>query len=76
MSEETLYEMAKRIAKEAADRYDPFQRVEVKGPFEGLVMFSDGTIYRFSEGKAMVHRRNLNEAYNLGCKKTTRRRRA
>jgi hypothetical protein len=49
--------------------------VEVRGPFEGSVVFSDGSIYNFKEGIAMVHRRNLSEAYNLGCKKTSRRRR-
>jgi hypothetical protein len=74
MNEETMYEMARRIAREAAERYDPFERVEVRGPFEGSVIFSDGRSYRFSDGKAMIHRKNLNEAYNLGCKRTTRRR--
>lgn len=74
MTEDSLYEMAKRIMRQAADSYDPFERIEVKGPFEGKVPFSDGSSYQFTNGKAMIHRKNLQEAYNIGCYRLTRRR--
>jgi len=75
MSDDNGYDLAKKIAQRATENYDPFYRVEVRGPLEGNVVFSDGSIYNFKEGIAMVHRRNLSEAYNLGCKRTSRRRR-
>jgi hypothetical protein len=76
MKEETMYEMARRVAQSAARRYDPFEKFEVRGPFEGSAVFSDGSIYIFKNGLALVHRKNLAEAYNLGCKRTNRRPRA
>lgn len=68
------YELARRIARQAAVDYDPFQRVQVAGPFEGNVVFSDGSTYNFKGGLAMIHRKNLNEAFNLGCRRLRSRR--
>jgi len=69
------YKLARKILRQAVEKYDPFAKVQVKGPFEGNIVFPDGSSYHFKNGLAMVHRKNLNEAYNLGCKRTTRRRR-
>jgi hypothetical protein len=66
---DNLYYMARKLATKAMSEYDPFVRVRVNGPFEGSVVFSDGTIYKFSNGQAEIHRKNLPEAYSLGCRK-------
>lgn len=73
--DEKGYELAKKIARQAAANYDPFEKVQVAGPFEGNVIFSDGSSYHFKDGLAMVHRKNLNEAFNLGCRRLRSRRR-
>lgn len=69
MEKESLYEIARKIARQAAAEYDPFEKIEVKGSLEGSVVFADGQIYNFKNGRGFVHRKNLNEAYNLGFKR-------
>jgi len=66
---DNLYYMARKLAIQAMSEYNPFVRVRVNGPFEGSVVFSDGSIYEFSAGQAEIHRKNLPEAYSLGCRK-------
>jgi hypothetical protein len=63
------YQLAKRIIKRAAESYNPFEKVRVRGPLDGIVSFSDGSLYKFSDGISMIHRKNLPEAYNLGCRR-------
>jgi hypothetical protein len=72
MEDKRLYEAAKKIAQMAAREYDPMQRVEVRGPFEGIVSFPDGQYYTFSDGKAMIHRKNLSQAINMGCRRVVK----
>jgi hypothetical protein len=74
MEKETLYEIARKIARQAAAEYDPFEKIEVRGPLEGGVVFADGQIYKFKNGRGFVHRKNLGEAYNLGFKRVRPRR--
>lgn len=75
MDDSKHYELARKIARRAAANYDPFAKVEVSGPFEGNVIFSDGSSYHFKGGTALIHRKNLNEAFNLGCRRVRSRRR-
>ena len=74
MSKDPHYDIVSKIAKQAASRYDPFERIEVRGPFEGAVVFADGQTYHFKNGRGFVHRKNLGEAYNLGFKRVRPRR--
>lgn len=75
MSEfDKFYQLARKVARQAAADYDPFAKVKVRGPFEGNVAFPDGSIYTFKDGVALVHRKNLNEAFNLGCRRVRTRR--
>jgi hypothetical protein len=74
MSKDSLYEIAGKIAKQAAADYDPFEKIEVKGPLEGSTVFADGQIYHFKNGRGFVHRKNLGEAYNLGFRRIRPRR--
>lgn len=67
-----MYEAAKKIAQMAAKAYDPMQRIEVRGPFDGLVSFPDGQSYKFENGIAMIHRKNLSQAINMGCRRPPR----
>jgi hypothetical protein len=66
---EKSYHLARKVARQAAADYNPFEKVTVRGPLEGNVTFSDGSIYIFREGMARIHRKNLNEAFNLGCRR-------
>jgi hypothetical protein len=50
-------------------QYDPLERVMVKCPLDGIVTFSDGMSYRFIGGVAAVRRKNLQEAYEMGCRR-------
>jgi len=63
------YELAKKIISRAVQDYDPFERVRVGRPLDGIVTFSDGTSYNFVNGVAEVRRKNLQEAYEMGCRR-------
>jgi hypothetical protein len=73
MDDKRMYEAAKKIAQMAAKAYDPMERVEVRGPFHGLVSFPDGQSYKFTDGIAMIHRKNLSQAINMGCRRVVTR---
>ena len=63
------YELAKKVISRAVAEYDPFERVMVNCPFDGIVTFSDGASYKFVDGVAAVRRKNLQEAYEMGCRR-------
>jgi hypothetical protein len=73
MDDERMYEAAKKIAQMAARNYNPMERVAVRGPFQGLVTFPDGQFYTFADGIAMIHRKNLSQAINMGCRRVIKR---
>jgi hypothetical protein len=72
MDNDNMYQMARKVMLDAAAAYDPMKRVEVIGPFDGLITFSSGHAYKFVDGRAMIPRKLLNEAYNMGCKRSRR----
>lgn len=73
MTDPRMYEAAKKIARMAAKEYNPMARVEVHGPFDGIVSFPDGSLYKFSNGVASIHRKNISQAINMGCRRVVKR---
>ena len=69
---DNLYYMARKLIAKAMSEYNPLIRIKVNGPLEGSVTFSDGTIYKFFNGQSEIHRKNLSEAYSLGCRRAHR----
>jgi hypothetical protein len=63
------YELVKKIITRAVEEYDPFERVRVRCPLDGIVTFSDGASYKFVNGVAEVRRKHLQEAYEMGCRR-------
>lgn len=73
MDDNRIKEATRKIAQMAAREYDPMERVEVRGPLDGLVSFPDGQLYKFTDGVAAIHRKNLSQAINMGCRRLIRR---
>ena len=58
------------ISKLVASKYDPSEKVAVRGPYEGSVTLPDGYIARFdSDGAATIPRKSLGAANAIGIRK-------